>query len=244
MSKEKKRMIRAICSIFGIVVLGVICIKVYENKLIRVAKDYLSQNYSQEMKYVRVDYNWFVDPALHSVFFSPEGTSDLIFRVRISQGFNIREIRNNRRPDNYYLKYFEYSLEKNFENDVNEMWGRETSVRVMISNQWPFGSYPNGFDVPYGFDINLPLPDMAKLFGHYFIVVLIDENSRNIESKIDEASRMLKFIQTVQESGYQPESVCFKYLPKKSKDNKEQMSITFENWVDIITVGQVLEQME
>jgi len=89
MSRRKKRMVWIIC-IIVIIVIGFTLFKLlYEKKLIRVAHDYLSEHYSQEMQFKRVTYNWFVDPAQHYVFFSAVDNQDYIVYVRVNHNLSV-----------------------------------------------------------------------------------------------------------------------------------------------------------
>jgi hypothetical protein len=82
------------------------------------------------------------------------------------------------------------------------------------------------------------------LFDDYLFIVSLDTILDN-ESKTREASRIFDFIQTVQEEGYKPNTIAFWYnLPKEMRAKSDRIKVDFDNWQDISTVHQVLEQMK
>lgn len=229
--------------IIGLVVLSAFSAKYFlEKKAIQVAQGYLLQKYEQEMQYLSIRFSW-IDPALYHVYFSPIDNPDLVFEVIVQQDIRLKESSSRGKydfmPDNYNIAYFEFKMEQVFLNDVNRIWADHAVIRALYPNPALYA-----FGIPHGFNEKMTLKEMAILFDDYLFIVSLDTILDN-ESKTREASRIFDFIQTVQEDGYKPNTIAFWYnFPKGMRTKSGRIKVDFDNWQDISTVHQVLEQMK
>ena len=184
-----------ICIITFVIIAGFISFMVYRNKLIQTAREYLQGEYSREMQYRKVRYNWIVDPAQHHVYFSPAENPEIVFSVKVSHDFSINEPREGFKPDNYYMKYFEWLMADYFRDDVVEIFGNEAEISVLYHNQATVS-----FKMAHGLHDRLSLEEMEALIDKYWLI---------IDTGSNETEKTNEFTQIVRESGYTPERIIF-----------------------------------
>lgn len=247
MNRRKKTVLVVLGIIVVVAVAGTVAVKGYfsarEKKAVQLAQDYLAEKYKQEMNYESVRYSW-VDPAIYLVTFSPANNPELSFEVYVQNNLTIlpegtKEFgRYYSSPDNYYFAYFYWEMKNRFQDDVKQIWSEDTSFMVLAMNQ---GLY--GFSIPAALNDQLSLDEMAGLIDEYYFYVktnqIIDENTKQ-----NEAPKILDFIQIIRESRYKPNRLVLYYnTSNSSKGTAERINISFDNWSEIITVDQVIENI-
>jgi len=183
-----------------------------------------------------------IDPALYHVYFSPSNNSDIVFEVMVQKNISLRTPTSDNKyiyvPDNYYIAYFEFELGEFFKNDVNKIWGDDANTRVLFPNPAMYA-----FGIPHGLNDQQSLEDMAALLETYSLVVTLNLDL-NTDTQTNEAEKIFKFIKIVQGSDYAPNRISFWYKSSKTTESKNgQINIVFDDWMDISTVSQILEQL-
>lgn len=195
------------------------------------------------MQFKSVRYSW-IDPAIYHVTFSPTNLPELSFEVYVQNNMTIlpegtKEFgRYYSSPDNYYFACFNWKMQRRFQDDVKRIWSEDSFFTVLAMNQ---GLY--GFSVPSAMNDQLSLNEMADLIYDYYFYIntnqTIDENI-----KLNEAQKIFDFIQVIQESGYKPNHLVFYYESSKcSKGTTDRINISFDNWSEVMTVDQVVEEI-
>lgn len=126
-----------------------------------------------------------------------------------------------------------------FKGDVTDVWGADASAYTLAMNPALYS-----FAVPIGLNDQLSLNEMETLIEEYLIYINTEQllNEGNLE---DAAKKARAFIQHVQNSGYEPDRIIFRYIaPKASKDNRGLIIVGIGNWQEIMTVEQVMEQLK
>ena len=242
MSRRAQRMFKVVGIIIVIIAIGTIGFNIYKEKeAIQIAQEYLLEKYEQEMSYLSVWFSW-VDPSLYHVYFFPQNNSELIFEVMVSNDLKEPEERINSygqhfSPDNYYLRYFEWLLAQQFNNSIKKAWGNNAYAQVRVPNHALYS-----FTVPAELSDELALDEMVALVDDYLI--LIDTSQElNEANKLHEAEKILIVIQSVQQSGYEPENLVFWYNTLSSDRNKH-ISLGFTDWASVFSTKPVLERIE
>ena len=212
-----------------------------KEKATEIAKEHLVQKYSQEMQCIGARYSW-IDPALYHIYFSPADNSDLVFEVMVQQDFSISEKTNEYgyfSADDYYISCFKWKMSTFFRDEINSFWGDEAEIFVNAPNPALYA-----FKIPAGLDDKMNLHDMAPLIEEYLLIVDIKQ-LLDADNKVDEANKILLFIQDVQKSEYQPDRIVFWYnVPKPEKNTRGNANVSFENWSEITGVEQVALRIE
>jgi hypothetical protein len=208
-----------------------------QSKAIKIAQEYLSQKYNQEMQYSRIRFSW-IDPALYHVYFSTVENPDVVIEVEVQTEFTINEPKITDKydymPDYFYAAHFEFELRNLFINDVDKIWGVNADIGVLVLNP---------FAVPHGYNSKAALEYRAALFDEYLLVINTSQNLTD-ESKLDEAQKMFGLIKIVQESAYKPKYINFWYNVPKTAKKSEEVNVFFDSWMNIDSVEQVLEQIK
>jgi len=244
MSRRKKVMFGVLGVIIGLPILAIAIIRLpyvfNKPKVIALAQEYLEQKYTQEMQYLSITFP--VIEAPYRVCFTPVNNPDLVVTVMVRDDVSLREAHSSIEydfiPDNYYVAYFELEMRDFFKEDVKRIWGEDAAARVSVPNHALVA-----FTVPIGLNDQLPLQDMAALVDEYILFVDINQ-ALGEDSNEDETRRIFDFIQTVQASGHKPNCIVFWYsVPKTAKDTSGRTNISLDNWLEITTIEQVVEQM-
>jgi hypothetical protein len=224
--------------IFAVIIIVAASIKTYltfkENKAVQIAQEYLNQKYEQEMQYQNVRFPW-IDPSLYHVRFSPVNNPEIIFEVLVQLDLSLTEKDNkhgNFIPDNYYVKYFEYCMEKYLVADVKHLWGDNATIKVLDVN---IGSA--AFSVSPKINDEMTLMEMEPLIDDYWIY--IRTNDTLVEELLEPiANRILEFIQIVKDNGFEPETLNF-----WSDGSESEMDMLLKNWDEIDSVDQIIAQL-
>jgi hypothetical protein len=101
-----------------------------------LAKEYLSENYSTEMTYLKCIHN-LIDGD-YSVYFSPVGDDDLVFSVSVSRNLTKpkKNRGENRAPDNYLNKLYGREYSRRVAEIVSKVYQREVVVNVAVGDTW------------------------------------------------------------------------------------------------------------
>ena len=245
MNRRKKIMLGIIGGVVLIMVMGVTAVIHYlsakEKQAIQTAQAYVAQQYLQKMNYESIRFSW-VDPAIYHVYFSQTNNPDLKFEVIVQQDLTLREKNtasgHEYMPDNYYMAYFELQMAYAFKNDVAKIWSNNAIAFVSAPNPALYS-----FAIPLGLNDQLTLSEMEVLIEEYLIYINT-ETPLSEENILDEAEKILAFIQNVRESGYNPDRLVMRYIvPKALKDNSKVCVFSINNWQNLITVEQVVEKM-
>ncbi len=236
-------MLKTICIIIVIIAIGAVSIKIYlsskENKAIQIAQEYLNQKYEQEMQYENVRYSW-IDPSLYHVRFSPVSKPEIIFEVLVYPDLTIPEDRwefgqSKKSADNYYVKYFEYCMEKFLIADVTRLWGDKATVKVLDVN---IGGV--AFSVSSELNDKITLMEMEPLIDDYWIYVRMNEIVFDELSTEKTANLIFEFIETIKNYDFVPKTIDFWH--PLTDDN--EFDIALHDWDEIKTVDQVVERIE
>lgn len=122
-------------------------------------------------------------------------------------------------PDNYYTSYFELEIANYFKNEAINVWGNSVDTYAHIYNPELYG-----YGIPIGLNDRQSLQDMEALIEEYHLFVKGD-SILGEEGLFDEAERILRFIQIVQESDYQLISMIFSYNNAKVQRINEHTQI-------------------
>lgn len=243
MSGRRKVMFITGIVVVAVALVGIISVKLYlsslENKAIELAQEYLSQKYDEEMNYESMRFSW-IDPSLYHVRFSPANNPELVFEVLVQQDLTIqggiREFgQSSSSADNYYIKYFEYLMEEYLSDYAKRLWGNEVKVTVLQMNS---GLY--SFFVPLELNNNVSLKDMEVLLNNYWIYIRTDKAIMDEQSLVDTSNRIFEFIQIIKNNNFTPETISYKFPPSENTT----YSLIFDNWSEINTVDQVMEQLK
>lgn len=166
-----------------------------KTRAVETAERYLRQEYNQEMQFKDVD--WFLDPGIFYVSFSPSNDPEIVFQVLVHGGLRVDEPTEATRADNYYIAWFEHNLENYFDEEVKRLWGDSAEVLVTVNNPAEVC-----FWIDKEINDTLPLPDVAALFGDYHICV-------RAENVLEDAETMFNFVQFVKQNDFLSTSVIF-----------------------------------
>ena len=222
-----------------------------EKKAIDIAKEYLAENYQQEMKYLSIRIP-IVEPMIYHVYFSPVDIPDLIFEVQVYPNFELPETRPvpNKpdlyfSPDNYYLTLFKYNVNMPLKKFTKEIWEAGVSVGSSTSD----GS--NSLITPYVFREQMPVKEMEKYIDYFFMISI--DKILNDSSKTEESQKMLKVIEFIKDNGSTPKTILFWYKTgKKERDKRSVIDtenwtkfyIKFEDWSEITTIEQIIDEID
>jgi len=223
-----------------------------KQKAADVAGEYLKKNYQRDMQYIKTNYppiNFYNRP--YTVFFSPVDIPDLVFQVKINKAFELPEkqpVSNNSEfyfsPDNYYLTYFEYNINKPLQKHADEM--QDTEIRIASSTNDGFGN----FKTPYIFNEQMAAEEMEKYLEYVFYISIdriLDKSSEG-----EEALRMLQMIEFIKNNDNTPERILFWYKTGKDEKHKvvtdlktwPELYIEFVEWQKFVTVEQIVDEID
>lgn len=229
MSKKKKFIIVFVLII--VIMLTTISIFNYSRAYI-VAKNYLLQKYSQDIKFISIRYSW-IEPSLYYVYFSPKDNPRLVFSVMVQQNFTASDKTNEYgyfSADNYYITFFEYQMKNFYLDKIINLWGEKINLIIRVPNSALYA-----FKMPSELNNAISLNDMEHLIEEY-LIILDTKQGIDKDIKFDEAYKIFEFIQTVQESGYDPKRIVFWYNVK----NRGSMSVSYDDWREINSMEQIL----
>lgn len=225
----------AIC----VIVIGVqIYFSRRENKAIQLAQEYVSSKYKEKMNYLDVRFSW-IDPSLYHVYFSPEQIPELVFEVLISNDLKtptdmVNSYGDYFSADNYYLAYFELTMEKFFQLKIQDIYNSEAYIQVSVPNNALYS-----FSAPGNLNDKMSLSQMADAIDEYIFRIKTNTELRE-ENKYYEAQKMLEIIFAIKNSGYKPEHIVFWYNEADS-NSTSHISIKLRDLESIDTLEQIID---
>ena len=233
--------------IFGIIVAiiatGALAIKVYfisrEYRVVKIAQEYLAQKYNQEMQYMDIFHQYWFYPQFYQIRFTSTTTPIIVFTVSVSENLEISDNlrlfeQSQQSADNYYIKCFEYYMDDYLLPDVKQLWGDEATVAVIDINN----SYGASFSISPMLSNEMTVWEMERLISSYHIY--IGTSNKLIDESLEaDAEQIFEFFQIIKNDGFDPTSFFFKFPVTET----ETQSVEFEDWQEIVTVNQVIEQL-
>jgi hypothetical protein len=229
--------------IIGIIILGG-CYHMIGRRVTEAAQKYVAQNFAQEMQLINTSVALpIIDGVRHRSYFSPSDNHELVFFVEVEPGTFI--VRGN----TYYSAFFELGMENKFVIDVSDIWKDDALLNVDVHSRNRLK-----FRTPSSFDGREPitetLEEMAATFysesfqSYGFDFIINVNRSLNDDSKIEEASRILGFIQILQNSNFRPDTLIFYYRNPNQRVwsrffNRTQIEIRIRDWNNIEVAEQI-----
>ena len=224
-----------------------------KQKAADIAKDYLEENYTQEMEYIKVEYpliNWFALP--YTVYFSPVNNADLVFEVAVpsSSGRLKREYDESKdyyySPDNYLLVYFKYWARIPIRNFASDIWGVDANAYAGTRGL----DFNGGFKIPIGLEEDMAVDEMLNYLDYVASIStgeLLDKSSM-----LEEAERILEMIEFIKEREELPTEVLFWYRTGKDEGDRvyndsatwPEFYIGFKDLFEVTSIDSVIEAME
>ena len=212
-----------------VLVFCISCAMTNRIKARQLAEGYLQQRYTQEMKY-RFTWRILAESSNYHVIFSPKNNPKIFFEVTIFS--NLSEPREYMRydgryfvPDDYLITLFCLNLKKDLSSKIQEIWDGSISCLVAVDYQ------------PFELNEHMELREM-ELYIEYEIFIY----TKLLISKIDkekEAANMLAIFKMINDSGYNPLIISFRY--KINWNNN--IYFRFENWHEL-TLSNIIEAMK
>jgi len=213
----------------------IIIFKYFEkkDKAIHLAKNYLNQKYTQEMRYLRCRHS-FIDPALYHVYFSPKEKLGVVFKVIVGNDLTLKAGRTNSygdhyEPDNYLLRLFEFEAESFIQEKLDNICINGIN-RIIISTQ---NSAIYSFETPIEINEKMNFKEMEP-FIKYDISIMI-----NGLIGIEDVSCILDIIKMIKEFEFKPN--CIKFYDKTSFFTER---FEIENLCEIETTENILDIVE
>jgi hypothetical protein len=214
---------------------GISCVGIKGIKATQLAKEYLRQKYTCEMKYLFVRLS--LEPGLYRVFFYPLDEPNLIIEVRIPLDLSVPEDRENEYgyfvQDNYFPELFSLDTKIFFSQKIQEVWNSmKTSVHISVDTSAIYS-----FEVPIELNEQMEPKDMEP-YLKYNIHISINCLFSKI-NKEEEAANIIRVFKMINDAGYKPDRILFWY--RLNRMGTRERGIVFKNWFEILTISQVVE---
>jgi hypothetical protein len=136
-----------------------------KKKAVQLAKDYLTQKYSREMKYLFTNSLILTEPALYHVVFSPKNEPYLHFEVLVQIDLSPPQEEINKYgyfvPDNYLLRIFEFHTDKFLRMRFEKEYNSGVAIYTVLNDQ-PLYS----FKVPVEISEKTDAKDMERYIDY------------------------------------------------------------------------------